>query len=540
LADSTSIEEFNGWLSGNESEHLEFKSARNQFSRDIDLPDYCAALANAGGGRLILGVNDDHKVVGTKAFNGTHHKLSMDLLDRIGIHVDVEELSHPEGRVLIFHIPSRPLGRLIKSTGKYTYPMRAGESLVEMDELTLRRILAEGELDFSSVIVSGFSISDIDETSVNNFRNRWAQKQQRDEYRNYTNEKTLRATGLLTDKGLTRAALLLFGKKEKIDSLLPGGEIIFEWRHDSGKTAHDFRKSWREPFFRIYDDIWESINARNNRFPYQDGLFQLEVYAYSEKPVREALLNAVAHRDYSITNQSIFIRLSPDSFSIESPGGFPRGVTVENVLVKSVWRNRLIAETFEKAGLVERSGQGIDDIFRKTITEGKGMPDFSGTDNYSVKLNIPGRIRDMNFLVFLEKIASEKRIALSFEEIYELEIIRENQKVISPEFRERFLHLGIIEKVGRTKDARYILSHNFYSHQGHVGFHTKLSGISREKYKELIIRHLEKNKGYLHDLEEALPELKPRDITNLLQELKNDEKIEHHGSKKTGFWILKN
>ena len=80
------------------------------------------------------------------------------------------------------------------------------------------------------------------------------------------------------------------GKKEKIDQFLPGNEIIFEWRHDAGKTAHDFRKNWREPFFKIYDEIWETINARNIRIPFQEGLFQREIYAFSDKPVREALL----------------------------------------------------------------------------------------------------------------------------------------------------------------------------------------------------------------------------------------------------------
>jgi ATP-dependent DNA helicase RecG len=189
--------------------------------------------------------------------------------------------------------------------------------------------------------------------------------------------------------------------------------------------------------------------------------------------------------------------------------------------------------------MVERSGQGMDDIFRKTITEGKGVPNFSGTDSFSVKLNIPAKIKDMNFILFLEKISKEQQIYFSFEEIYELERIRENQKVSTLEFREKFLDIGVIEKIGRTRDAKYILSHNYYSHKGKVGIHTKILGITRDKYKELIIKHLEKNKGFLRDLEDAIPELKAGDITNLLQELKNDGKIQHHGAKKTGYWTLK-
>jgi len=131
--DTTTIKEFNNWLQQREGRTLEFKTAKNSFNVDKDLTDYCAAISNEGGGKLILGVDSKRKVVGTKAFQSTHNRLSHELFTKIKIKVDVEELQHPEGRVLIFHIPSRPQGRPIKSTGAYTYPMRAGESLTEMD-----------------------------------------------------------------------------------------------------------------------------------------------------------------------------------------------------------------------------------------------------------------------------------------------------------------------------------------------------------------------------------------------------------------------
>ena len=115
----TQIEEFKGWLKKPEGLHLEFKKAENGFSRDKDLPDYCAALANEGGGKLVLGVEDKtHKIVGSKAFEGTHNKLSHELLTKIKIRVDVEELHCPD-RVLIFHVPAHQPGQLIRSTGSY-------------------------------------------------------------------------------------------------------------------------------------------------------------------------------------------------------------------------------------------------------------------------------------------------------------------------------------------------------------------------------------------------------------------------------------
>jgi len=322
--------------------------------------------------------------------------------------------------------------------------------------------------------------------------------------------------------------------------LLPGCEIIFEWRQDARKITHDFRKNWRAPFFNICDEIWETINARNIRIPFQQGFFQREIYAFSEKPVREAILNAVAHRDYTFRNQSVFIKASPESFIIESPGGFPPGITIENILHKKSWRNRSIAETFEKAGLVERSGQGMDDIFEYTIKEGKGLPDLSESDDFSVCLKIPAKVKDESFIFFLEKIINEKQVILSFDEIYELEKIRENQPVAQIKNRNKFLEIGVIEQVGKTRGAKYILSHRYYAYESKVGIHIKLTGISREKDKELILKHLEKNKGYRHDLQTVFPELNPQDISNILQELKREKKIRFLGTKRNGYWVLGN
>ncbi len=534
----TKLDEFNSWLSKPEGLHLEFKAARSSFSQNRDLPDYCAALANEGGGKLVLGVEDQTRiVVGTNAFKGTHQRLSNDLLNSLHIRVDIEELAHPDGRVLIFHVPGRPAGQLIKSSGNYRYPMRAGESLVEMDQETMRRILLEREPDFSSKIAPGVMISDLDPVALDNFKKKWVQKSGRPEFLDYSAEKTLAALGAFCDEGVSYAGLILFGKKEKIDRVLPCSEIVFEWRNDSRKVPHDFRISWREPFFRIYDVIWETINARNIRFPFQDGFIQREILAFNEKCVREALLNAVAHRDYTINSESIFISANPEACVVESPGGLPAGITLENILVRRQWRNRAIVEILEKAGLVERSGQGMDDIFGYTIREGKGVPDLSSTTAQSVVLSIPAAVKDKTFILFLEKIMEEKQTSFSFEEIYDLEQVRE-QKYKELLRKDRLLSLGVIEKVGRGRGTKYILAHGYYKNIGKAGVHTKLKGLTREQKKQLIVNHLEHNKrGYSHEFVDALG-LKRSDVSNLLTELRRIKVIRFVGHKKNGYWEL--
>jgi len=140
--------------------------------------------------------------------------------------------------------------------------------------------------------------------------------------------------------------------------------------------------------------------------------------------------------------------------------------------------------------------------------------------------------------MFLEKVADEKQIHLSFEEMYELECIR-GQRPGVPSFKDKFLSLGIIEQLGRTRGAKYILAHAYYKHAGRPGVHTRLVGLSRDQKKELILNHLRKNeKGYAQDMEEGLS-LKRKDVNNLLSELKRAGKIEFIGARKTGYWKAK-
>lgn len=129
-----------------ESEHLEFKEAKNRFDFE-KLVGYCVALANEGGGRMILGVSDQvpRKVVGTVAFEVPERTVA-GIYERLHLKVVFHEIRHPDGRVLVFDVPSRPVGQPIEHDGRYY--MRAGEELVGMTPDQIRKILEEGQPEF--------------------------------------------------------------------------------------------------------------------------------------------------------------------------------------------------------------------------------------------------------------------------------------------------------------------------------------------------------------------------------------------------------
>lgn len=128
--------------SAGEDQNLEFKEAKSTFDRN-KLSEYCVAIANEGGGHLVLGVVDKppRPVVGTRAFPNI-----VDAADKlfiaVGFRVEIEEVVHSDGRILVFQIPSRPRGTAYHLDGKYL--MRSGASLTHMSEDRLRSIFAEG------------------------------------------------------------------------------------------------------------------------------------------------------------------------------------------------------------------------------------------------------------------------------------------------------------------------------------------------------------------------------------------------------------
>ena len=155
-------------LAARENERLEFKEARNNFHFD-KLVKYCAALANEGGGSIVLGVGDKRprRIVGSHAFADIE-RTKAGLLERLRFRVEVEEITAAEGRVLVFDVPSRPLGIPVGVDGAYW--MRAGEDLVAMTPDVLRRIFNETRPDFSAEICGRATVDDLDPEAVHQFR----------------------------------------------------------------------------------------------------------------------------------------------------------------------------------------------------------------------------------------------------------------------------------------------------------------------------------------------------------------------------------
>jgi ATP-dependent DNA helicase RecG len=535
---SATNRQIDDWLRGKEDEHLEFKEAKSQFHFD-KLVKYCAALANEGGGSIVLGVSDKapRRIVGTAAFRELE-RTKAGLVDKLRLRIAAEEIQHPDGRLLVFTAPARPLGMPSSVDGAYW--MRAGEDLAPMTPDQLRRIFDEAGPDFSAEACLGATLADLDARAIEAFRQRWHVKTKRDSILQCSDEQLLRDTELVSDSGITYAALVLLGTRAALGCHLPQAELIFEYRSSEAAGPASQRVEFREGFLLYYDRLWELVNLRNDRQHYQDGLFMLEIPTFSEGAVREVILNAVAHRDYRLAG-SIFVRQYGRRIEIVSPGGFLEGVTPENILDRQLPRNRRIADALARCGLVERAGQGANRIYESCIREGKDLPDFTHTDAWQVSLTLHGQIRDARFVRFLERVGSETQVSFDTHELMVLDLVHRELPVPSV-FRSRIPKLvssGILESVGRGRGTRYLLSRRFHAALGEPGGYTRRRGLDRETSKELLYRHLRDRAGAgcpMAELQQVLPGQSRAQIKRLLDELRREGRAYLQGVRRWARW----
>jgi ATP-dependent DNA helicase RecG len=532
-------EDLRALLDKNEDEHIEFKKAESSFDFD-KLVEYSVALANERGGKIVLGVTDrkPRRITGTQAYKDDLARIKEHLVAQVGLRIDVEEVSCPEGRVLVFQVPSRPIGRPLHVNGRYL--MRAGQALTAMSADMLKRIFDEDGSDFTAQPCEQASFDDLDKEAIEEFRSRWAKKTGIESIMRLSREQLLSDAELVTNGTVSFAALILFGTHAALGRHLGQAEVIFEYRANDSTGPAQQRLEFRQGFFSFYDKLWETIDLRNTNQHYQDGLFIWDIKTFNERAIREAILNAVSHRDYR-SGASVFVRQYPERIEITNPGGLPSGITLDNILWEQFPRNRRLAETFARCGLVERAGQGMNRIYESCIRESKDEPDFTHTDTDHFWITLRGAIRHPEFLRVLEKIGNELLVSFSTDDFVVIQAVFERRALsvrLAP-IAERLHEEGVLEKVPSTKGHMWVLARKLYAAIGKKGEHTKRTGLDRDTHKALILKHIQTNEAEgsrLEEFRQILPFMDRGNVQVLLREMRDDGLIHHHGKTRAGRW----
>lgn len=464
---STTPKQIDDWLSlPSEHQRLEFKEAKTQFD-NRRLYQYCVALANEGGGILLLGVTDrlPRSVVGTTAFNNPV-EMAEKLFQTIGFRVDIEEVQHPQGRVLVFHIPSRPRGTAYHLEGSYL--MRSGEAFVPMSEDKLRGIFAEGEPDWLEEPATPM----IDAQQVVN----WLDTQSFFELlklpyptdRNGVLDRLLQERLLdVAGNGFTirrLGAVLLAKRLEDFPDLarkaprvvVYSGNSKLETRLDQTGT-----KGYAVGFQGLVHFVMGQLPQNE---VIVDALRQ-EVQLLPEITIRELVANALIHQDFKMRGASVMIEIYANRVEISNPG--EPIVPVERFIDGYQSRNERLADLMRRMGICEEKSSGIDKVVAAAEAYQLPAPDFRvGHQRTSVTVFGPkpfdsmdrdDRIRACYQHCALRWVMHERMTNQSLRERFHLP---ESKNVVVSQIITACVEAGKIkpdEKVGASrKFARYL------------------------------------------------------------------------------------
>ncbi len=334
------------------------------------------ALANAQGGVLVLGVGASGQPAGLSMATATREQaVAAALMAEPPLVLPLPELVMVGGRELcLVHVPPG-LSQVYSIKGQYL--TRAGKENRVMSTAELRTLLiARGEGHFEATIAPGAGLADLDGAAIERYLERLP------ELTAPSPPAALLARGCLktTPQGEhapTYAGILLLGRNPQ--QYLPSAEIIAV-RYAGTTMSDEFvREDIRGPLGEQIRRAEAFLAANMRRGMRIRGFTREEVAEYPLAVAREAVVNAVAHRDYSLRGDSIRLLMFSDRMEVYSPGRLPGHVTLDNLLYERFSRNEVIVQVLSDLGFIERLGYGIDRMIAAMHEAGLPAPRFEET-----------------------------------------------------------------------------------------------------------------------------------------------------------------
>ena len=548
------IDDFAEILKIGESINTEFKSWNkvSDMKKRINLAvDELIAFANNKGGTLYFGVEDNGEVTGCDGNYDLQNIIeSIYEKTRPSIFVDPEEIEYNGKKVIALTVASDGIthattdGRCLKRLGKNSKPFYP-------DEMSNRDSEIQSS-DFSGRILSDSTEDDINKLEVYKLKEKLKARNPESTLADMDDIAFLRDLALIKYDGnnikLTVAGLLFVGKEQSINRLLPQAEVIYLHYSETNLEEYDARLDMKAPIISVIDRLSEKIQDSNRIVNVQVGLFRLEIADFPEKVFQEALLNALSHRDYQ-SQGAVYVKHYPNKIVIENPGAFLDGITEENIITHpSVPRNKLIAETLQHLKYVQRTGQGVDIIFREMLSSGKPFPEYRSY-NDAVSLTIYSAVDDVDFVKFIANEENELGRTFSLSVLMVLRYLKDNSKITVPE-TERLIQgdrdqaqnacnnlkrYGLIELSGNE----YMLTAKIYDELKNSVDYTKDKAIQYIKAREMILEYI-RDRGFINnELVRELCGFSQKQARIILQRMRKENLIELSEKGRYAKYIIK-
>lgn len=297
--------------------------------------------------------------------------------------------------------------------------------------------------------------------------------------------------------------LLLFGREEALGRLLPTHEVAFQVLRGQEVEVNDF---FRWPLLRVMEEIEARFRARCGEAEIQVGMLRIGVPDYPPAAFREALANALVHRDYARLG-TVHVQWHEDRIELSSPGGFPEGVRLDNLLVTPPRpRNPLLADAFKRAGIVERTARGIDTIFHEQLRNGRPAPSYERSGETGVVVVLPGGEANLEFVRLVAEESRDGR-ALGLDDLLVLNGLWQERSLTTaraaaltqkPESEaravlQRLVEAGLVEGRGQRKGRSWLLSAATYRRLGKEAAYVRQRGFEPLQQEQMVLQYVEKH-----------------------------------------------
>ena len=546
-------------IAGGETLTVEFKSDQGPLS-DAELLATVICLANGQGGTLLVGVEDDGRVTGLHSHHRTHPgALAALIANRTMPPVTVEAafVPLPEGMVAVVVVPAarQPVatsdGRLLI---RYTDTRgRPGCRPLYPHELASWRA-DRGMADLSALPVPDTTWKDLDPLEFVRLRRMVREFHGDAALLELDDDQLARALGLVqSDQGRLRptlAGLLLVGTEEALRQHVPAHEVAFQVLRGTDVVVNEFRR-W--PLLRALEWVLESFQVRNEERELNIGLFRVGVPAYDRRGFREAVNNALIHRDYTLLG-AIHVQMHDDHVRVSNPGGFVQGVRPDNLLVTEPRpRNPRLADAFKRIGLVERIGRGVAIIYSGQLRNGRLPPDYGLSTEASVSVILPGGLADLDFVQLVVTEENRRQRAFGVSELLVLAHLWRERTIDTPTTTrliqrdetqaravlESLVEAGLLEGRGAKKGRTYLLSAGVYRALGQPAAYVRARGFESAQMEQMVLQYVHAH-GRITRREAAdLCRIGPYQATRLLQKLVKQDTLVSHGERKGTYYTLR-
>lgn len=534
-----------------EQQNIEYKSLQKIRTGDKgfnELAITCVAFANAQGGKIYIGYDDKkcaplpNQVVTQEELNDATTRIK----DRCCyVALSASEILAYETGSQYFIITVLPSMRSIATTSDGKIYIRLADKCTPVRSEDLQRLMEEKGMFQWELTRTKFEIDNDVKIKLNRLANRLRTSDRASEYLQQADDfEIAEIYHLIDDKYLTNLGVLWLGTPKQRGTICFDNSVQYLVYDTLDQKVR--KQEWHEHLFapdELLLEIEKTAIELTYSYEFPNGLFRKQIRHYHPKVVRELLVNAIAHKSYSIS-KDITIAVYPNRMEICSPGGLPLGVTANNILHERVRRNPNLIEILNLLHMMEGEGSGYDLIYELNATEVKQQPKIE--DSFSeVCVTQYAEIVEPELLPLLDFVM--KNYTLPQKALIAFGVIAKERKILSTELSSLLqlksddrlgsyinvlLSQNIVQKSGIKKGTQLFVNPQLIKN-ARLNRKTSLKEMEPYAIKALILEDLKMhpNSG-LTAISTRIPDIDKKEIKKHIYELVEKHKIIPKGERR--------